>query len=55
MSENTGGGENSVHWTLDMTFREDYQRKRNGKAVQNFSLVNKIALNILKKTNQKAA
>jgi hypothetical protein len=32
-----------------MTFGEDGQRKRNGMAAQNFSLVNKIALNILKK------
>jgi predicted transposase YbfD/YdcC len=49
------GVENSVHWTLDMTFREDYQRKRNGKAAQNFSLVNKIALNILKKDKSKGS
>ena len=49
------GVENSVHWTLDMTFREDQQRKRNGKAAQNFSLVNKIALNILKKDDSKGS
>ncbi len=49
------GVENSVHWTLDMTFREDYQRKRNGRAAQNFSLVNKIALNILKKDKSKGS
>lgn len=49
------GVENSVHWTLDMTFREDYQRKRNGMAAQNFSLINKIALNILKKDKTKGS
>ena len=49
------GVENSVHWTLDMTFREDYQRKRNGMAAQNFSLINKIALNILKKDKSKGS
>jgi len=49
------GVENSVHWTLDMTFHEDYQRKRNGKAAQNFSLINKIALNILKKDKSKGS
>jgi predicted transposase YbfD/YdcC len=49
------GIENSVHWTLDMTFREDYQRKRNGMAAQNFSLINKIALNILKKDKSKGS
>ena len=41
------GVENSLHWTLDMTFGEDSQRKRNGMAAQNFALINKIALNIL--------
>jgi predicted transposase YbfD/YdcC len=45
--------ENSLHWTLDVTFREDAQRKRNGKAAQNFSMVQKIALNLLKKEGSK--
>ena len=45
--------ENSLHWTLDVTFREDAQRKRNGKAAQNFALVQKIALNLLKKEESK--
>lgn len=49
------GVENSVHWTLDMTFKEDQQRKRNGMAAQNFSLINKIALNILKKDDSKGS
>ena len=26
------GVENSLHWTLDMVFNEDHQRKRNGKS-----------------------
>lgn len=42
------GIENSLHWVLDMTFNEDHQRKRNGMAAQNFALVQKIALNLLK-------
>jgi predicted transposase YbfD/YdcC len=42
------GVENSLHWTLDVTFREDDQRKRNGKAAENFALIQKIALNLLK-------
>lgn len=42
------GVENSLHWTLDVTFREDDQRKRNGYAASNFALVEKIALNLLK-------
>lgn len=43
------GIENSLHWTLDMTFNEDKQRKRNKNAAQNFALAQKIALNLLKK------
>jgi len=41
--------ENSLHWTLDMTFREDEQRKRARHAAANFAIVRKIALNLLKK------
>lgn len=47
------GVENSLHWTLDVTFREDDQRKRNGKAAENFSLIQKIALNLLKQEESK--
>lgn len=45
--------ENKLHWTLDMTFREDQQRKRCKMAAQNFSLVRKFALNVLKKDESK--
>ena len=45
--------ENKLHWTLDMTFREDQQRKRCKMAAQNFSLVRKFALNTLKKDKSK--
>lgn len=41
--------ENSLHWTLDMVFREDEQRKRDKHAAENFALVRKIGLNLLKK------
>ncbi|MDA3821617.1 MAG: ISAs1 family transposase [Bacteroidales bacterium] len=47
------GVENSLHWTLDVTFREDAQRKRNGHAANNFALVEKIALNLLKMEQSK--
>ena len=47
------GVENSLHWTLDVTFREDAQRKRNGHAASNFALVEKIALNLLKSEGSK--
>lgn len=40
--------ENSLHWTLDMTFNEDRQRKRDINTAQNFAQAQKIALNLLK-------
>jgi predicted transposase YbfD/YdcC len=42
------GIENSLHWILDVAFNEDNSRKRVGYAAQNFSVLNRIALNILK-------
>jgi len=42
------GVENKLHWTLDVSFNEDNSRKRAGHAAQNFSVVNRIALNLLK-------
>jgi predicted transposase YbfD/YdcC len=43
------GVENCLHWTLDMIFREDEQRKRAKHAAANFAIVRKIGLNLLKK------
>ena len=45
--------ENNLHWTLDMTFREDEQRKRDKHSAQNFAIVRKIALNLLKQEDSK--
>ncbi len=42
------GIENSLHWVLDVGFGEDQDRKRAGYAAQNFSVLNRIALNLLK-------
>jgi len=42
------GIENKLHWVLDVAFGEDLSRKRAGNAAQNFSLLNRIALNLLK-------
>lgn len=39
--------ENKLHWTLDVTFKEDFSRKRQGFAAQNFNTVLKIALTLL--------
>ncbi|HVJ05867.1 MAG TPA: transposase, partial [Candidatus Saccharimonadales bacterium] len=40
--------ENKLHWALDVSFGEDLDRKRAGNAAQNFSLLNRLALNLLK-------
>ena len=45
--------ENKLHWTLDMTFRADEQRKRARSCSKNFAIVRKIGLNLLKKDNGK--
>ena len=47
------GIENKLHWTLDVAFGEDASRKRKDNAAQNFSTLNKIALNLLK--NEKSS
>jgi predicted transposase YbfD/YdcC len=43
------GIENKLHWALDVAFGEDASRKRAGNAAQNFSLLNRIALNLIRK------
>lgn len=40
--------ENQLHWVLDVAFNEDASKKRRQNSAQNFSLLNKIALNALK-------
>lgn len=40
--------ENSCHWVLDMTFDEDDCRIRVGHGTQNFAILRRIALNLLK-------
>ena len=42
------GIENSIHWVLDVAFREDDCRIRIGEAAQNFAILRRIALNLLK-------
>lgn len=40
--------ENSLHWVLDIAFREDESRLRKGNGPQNFAVLRHIALNALK-------
>ena len=40
--------ENKLHWQLDVSFNEDRNRLRSGYAAENFSMMNKVALNLLK-------
>ncbi len=47
--------ENSFHWVLDVTFREDDSRIRLGDSPQNMALLRHIALNILKRDPSKAS
>ena len=39
--------ENTLHWVLDVTFREDDSRVRDRTAARNLALLRKIALNIV--------
>lgn len=40
--------ENSLHWVLDIAFREDEARLRKDAGAQNFAILRHIALNLLK-------
>ena len=40
--------ENNLHWCLDVVFKEDGSTKEAGNAAENFSMINKAALSILK-------
>ena len=43
------GIENSVHWVLDMVFREDESRMRKGNSPENFAILRRIALNLVRR------
>ena len=45
------GVENPLHWTLDVTFREDDCRARTGFAAENLAALRRLALNCLKADN----
>lgn len=47
------GIENKLHWSLDVTFKEDFSTKQAGNAAENFSTITKVALNLLKNNKSK--
>jgi predicted transposase YbfD/YdcC len=47
--------ENSLHWVLDVTFREDESRVRKDNGPQNFTVLRHMALNILKRDTSKGS
>lgn len=47
--------ENSLHWVLDVTFREDESRVRKDNGPQNFTVLRHIALNLLKQDPSKGS
>lgn len=42
------GIENRLHWSLDVTFREDTLRNRVGHSAENLSRIRRLALNLLR-------
>lgn len=49
------GVENALHWSLDVTFREDDSRARTRNAAQNLATMRRFVLNLVKKDNSKKA
>jgi predicted transposase YbfD/YdcC len=43
------GIENKLHWVLDMSFREDVSRVRQGNAAENLAIMRRLCLNLLKR------
>ena len=42
------GIENKLHWCMDVIFGEDKSKKQAEDSAQNFSLINKVALNMIR-------
>jgi predicted transposase YbfD/YdcC len=45
--------ENSLHWVLDVTFREDLARTRKGHGARNMAVVRHFAINIVRNASDK--
>jgi predicted transposase YbfD/YdcC len=50
---NHWGIENGLHWTLDMSFGDDASRVRTGHGPENFALLRRLALAVLKQSGGK--
>jgi predicted transposase YbfD/YdcC len=44
--------ENSLHWVMDVTFKEDDSRIRRGVSAENMSVMRHLALNLIKKESE---
>jgi predicted transposase YbfD/YdcC len=42
------GVENTLHWSLDIAFREDDSRVRSGHAAANLAIIRRLALSLIK-------
>jgi predicted transposase YbfD/YdcC len=49
------GIENSLHWVLDVTFDEDRSRIRKGHGAENFALIRRLAIGLIKRTKLKGS
>jgi predicted transposase YbfD/YdcC len=45
--------ENNLHWVLDVTFREDASRLRKGHGAENFAMIRRIAVSLIKRADDK--
>jgi predicted transposase YbfD/YdcC len=45
--------ENNLHWTLDVTFKEDQSRLRAGHGARNMAVIRHFALNLVRQTKDK--
>jgi predicted transposase YbfD/YdcC len=49
------GIENSLHWVLDVTFEEDRSRIRKGHGAENFALLRRLAIALIKRAQLKGS
>jgi hypothetical protein len=44
-----------LHWVLDVTFDEDRSRIRKGHGAENFALIRRLAIGLIKRTKLKGS